>query len=307
MPTNMLKFPAVYVVDGIISFFQYIFGLPGLTDVNYRWNSDERKSKIWISAPYTVDREKIGSAPSITISRGSFNFQNRVIDNLAKANANTKEQPVFRDLMSGNISIICESRSAAEASGIANFCAIQIQSERHKIMSQLKFIQDLKYVDIGTEIPIKEAAEIKRFQCVVTLSCNLYIGWIKDTINNDKFNKANIYTIDKQDTYTSPKGEIVQGSPNLIDTRADFGTLDTNNPQLIESEYNKKWYYVLFTETNKKYTIEEIVNNKTLRLSQVDENGNTIAFNPDATVSGITYRIVWNSIHINMELPTNNN
>jgi hypothetical protein len=302
MPVNMTSFPAVYVVDGIISFLQYVFGLPGITDVDYRWNSDEKKSKIFIAGPYTFDREKLGSAPSITVSRGGLGFNNLVIDNLESAGANTFSSPKHRDIMGGRISVICESRSASEASGLASFCAYQIQSHRHEIISNIKFIQDLKYEGLSPENPIQEAAEIKRYQCVASFNCSLYSGWMKSISNLTKFNKANIYSVDDEDGVYNSTATITAGSPNIVDDNADFGLTNDNDPQLVESEYNNKWYLINFKDCNKKYVVEEIINNKTLRLSEVDKNGDTIPFNPESNDS-VEYKLFWNSVHVDIEMP----
>lgn len=300
MSVDMTGFPAVYVVDGIISFLQYVFSLPGITDINYRWNRDERKSKIFIAGPYTFDREKLGSAPSITVSRSALGFRNLVMDNLENAGENTFANPKHKDLMAGKISVICESRSASEVSGLASFCAYQIQSQRHKIISNLKFVQDLKYEGLSPENPIQETAEIRRYQCIAYFNCSLYVGWMKSIDNLSKFNKANVYGVDNEDGVYKSTGVITKGSANIVDDNADFGLTDSNNPQLIENEYLDKWYCINIGNVNKKYVVEEIINNKTLRLSEVDKNGNTIPFNPESDES-VEYTLFWNSIHVDIE------
>ena len=88
MATDMLNFPIALVVDGILSFIQNRFSKPEIVPATYRWNPDEKCSKIRISGTYAIDNQKPGSIPSITVRRSGFQFASRTIDNLAGADAN---------------------------------------------------------------------------------------------------------------------------------------------------------------------------------------------------------------------------
>ena len=84
-----------------------------------------------------------------------------------------------------------------------------------------------------------------------------------------------------------------------VDAGANFGLLNTSRPQLLEAEYNTKWYFIIFDV--KKYVVEEIIDEHTLRLSDIDKDGNTIPYNPSETEIR-NYKLVWDSVHINVEL-----
>lgn len=304
MPSVITNFPLVALSDGIISFLQYQFGNAQVTPGEYRWNSNERASKIFISAPYTITRDKVEAQPTITIGRANFAFQNRVIDNLKSADAITQENPVHMDLVQGPLIVTIEAQTGSEATGLASFVALLIQSNRKMLAGQLKFIQSMRWTGISNETPVEEAAEIQRWQCTLTYQVIVYMGWLKRTIGPvDRFNKANIYHAEDPPVWDSIYGEVTAGSPNLVDQSANFGFLTTNEPQILESEFNHRWYYVNFGDDPKKYTVEQIVNNKTLKLSVVDANGDTVDFNPTQSEKGKAYKLLWNSVHINVEIP----
>ena len=304
MPAIITNFPLVAISDGIISFLQYIFGNAEITPSDFRWNADDRQTKIFIGGPYTITRDKVGAMPSITVARGNFSYHNRFIDNLESADAITQENPKYRDLMQGSLSIICEANVGSEATGLASFISIELQANRHPIAGALKFVHKMKWLGISAENPIEEQAEVTRWQCIISFDVMLYQAYFKREMTPQPFNKLNIYAVDALEPWNSIYGETTIGSPNLVDNSADFGFLSANDPQFLESEFDKRWYYVTFSDTEpKKYTVEQIINNKTLKLSYVNSAGDTVDFNPGETEKNIPYTILWNSVHLNIELP----
>ena len=65
---------------------------------------------------------------------------------------------------------------------------------------------------------------------------------------------------------------------------------------------DKHWYNVIFDGDETRYKIDSIVDETTLKLKQIDSNNNEVDFNPivDETRE---YKIVWNGVHIKVELP----
>lgn len=309
MATTMLNFPIAVTVDALLSFLQHRFSKPEITPSAYRWSQDDRQSRIRISGSHAIDNEKPGSRPSITVERGSFSFAHRAIDNLQSADPNTFLNPKYKDWMDGSVNIICESRVASEASSLAQFIAMEVQANRHSIAKITKCIKDLTYLDIGPEEPRKGDVEIRTWRVVLRLRCSVYIGWIK-TYNGPTipFNKAEIIATHREDPYESDTGSTVQGTDTLADASADFGLTTSNDPQLLQAELDKKWYYVVFNaDTNQtKYVVDEIVDNNTLRLKYRQADGTLIPYEAPETVSGtVQYRLEWNSAHLHVVLPTN--
>lgn len=292
--------PLNICIDGIISYLQYIFKTPGSTPEEYRWSANERATKIFITGPFTVSRNKVGALPTVTVMRGDFNFENRAINNLKESKPNTFEDPEYLDIMRGPISIVCEAGTGAEATGLANFIALELQSNRHEIKRQLNFMHRLLRVGISRETPTKEEAEITRWQCSVSLDVSLYSGWISRETGLDAWRKASIFN--GVSNWSSIYGEYVQGSDLFIDNSANFGILNDNLPQMLEGELGKKWYFLNLNGDPKQYIVEEIVDSKTLRLSQFDENKNKIPFNPDSSQSGVDYKLLWNNVHISINI-----
>lgn len=300
MATLLYNYPLIELSDGIISFLQYIFSKPNVTPAEFRWNSDERATKVFISGPFSISRQKVGQLPTITVARGPFTYENRVIDNHVASNPNVMTDPQYLDILTGPISLICEAGTGPEATGLASFCALELQAHRKDLALKMEFVHRITWVGISPETPVKEEAEIVRWQCSVTFNASVYTGWVRREIGGTRFNKAAIY--DGYNGWESAYGTITQGSDLLVDNSADFGFLTSNNPQLLQSEYDDKWYFVNLENGNKKYTVEELVNSKTLRLSQTDENGNQIPFNPSESKT-VSYKLMWNRIHVYSELP----
>jgi len=306
MAVDLKNFPLQAVVDVLLSYLQYIFGNPEITPPAYRWNSDTRASKIRLSAPFVIDNSKPMSAPFVIVERNPFSFENRTIDNLRTADPNVFTNQEKTDIMNGSINVICGSGTAGEASNIANFLAIMLHADRHGIISNSKFIRNLGYLDVGPEIPVVKDTEVRRWEVTLRLSASLQIGWLEKEKDPELWEKLAVYNIGDPPWDESDSGETTQGSDLLVDTTKNFGYLNTNDPQLLEQEFNRGWYYIRFTSEGKKqlYTVVEIVNSTTLRLETHDENNDPVAWSAPETATDLEYEILWNDLHIHMELPT---
>lgn len=289
--------------DGLISFIQHLFGSVDITPGEYRWSPDQQATKIFIGGPFTYSREKVGQLPTVTVVRGPFTYENRTIDNYKSGDANTYENPEHVEILSGPITVICECGAGDEAVAMAQFILLELQANRIQMKKQMTFLHRLLWVGVSPEQPVKEEAEITRWQCSITLQCSIYTGWIKRETGLSRFNRVEINNADEE--WDSIYGVITQGSDLFVDNSANFGITTTNSPQLLEQELIKKWYYVSF-DGAKMYTIEEVVNSKTLRLSEKDENGDSVPFNPTEANPNVKYKIYWNTVHLGIALPKKN-
>lgn len=309
MPAPILNFPIAAVVDGLISYIQFVFGNPDITPATYRWNQDTRATRIRVQGPFVIDNEKPMSAPFIVVERGSFAFQNRALDNLKSADPNTFANKKFVDIADGYVNIICGSGVASEATSIANFLAIIIQANRHGIINELKFIRDLHYVDISPEVPVVKDTEVRRWEVTLRVATSIQLNWFKMFHEPEPaiFERAGIYILDKDPSATSDSGVISEGQDIIVDSTKDFGLLTSNDPQLLEQELNRGWYYVRLTanESDQLYTVVEIVDNHTLRLQTHDENNDPVPWAAPESATDVGYELLWNSLHVHMELPTN--
>lgn len=307
MPAPLINFPLSVVLDGLLSYTQHLFSKPEITPAEYRYNTDDRKSRIRICAPFVIDNEKPMSAPFVVIERGSFNFANRAIDNLKSGTDNAMESKQSVDWMDGSINIICGSGVGGEASSLANFLAIMFQYDRHGIISTLRFVRNLYYIDVGPEIPVVKDAEIRRWEVTLRLFCSLQIGWVRQILEPLPWNKAAIKAVSSNKATTSITGIVTQGSDLLYDVNKKFGPLTTDDPQILEQELEKKWYYVRFTtdEGYELYPVKEIVDEHTLKLLHHDTDNQEIPWSAPESAVDVSYELLWNSIHISMELPHN--
>lgn len=289
--------------DGIISFIRHLFATPDITPGEYRWSPDEDATKIFISGPFTYSRQRVGQMPTITVVKGPFIYENRTIDNYKGADANTYENPEHVEILSGPLTIICECGAGDEATSMANYILLELQANRKKIKEQMTFLHRLLWTGISPEQPVKEEAEITRWQATITLQCSIYTGWLIRERGLTAFKKIDINGAESK--WLSSYGSTTQGSDLFVDNSADFGTAITNNPQFLSQELTNKWYYVSF-DGAKMYKIEQVVNNKTLRLSNVNENGVDVPFNPTETLTNVQYNIYWNNVHLGIRLPKQN-
>ena len=302
------NFPIATVVDGILSYLQHLFSTLNLTPAEYRWDPDDRKSKIRIGAPFVIDNEKPMSAPFIVVERGGFQFDDRIMDNLKSGGANVLDNKNYVSICDGYINIICGSRVASEASNLANFISMMIQADRHGIMQALKFLRNLKQVDIGPEIPVIKDTEVKRWEVTARFFISLQMGWIQSIQDITLWKKYAMYVDDKIDENNpfSSKGEVETGVSTLIDQTKNFGIYITNNPQLLEKELQQSWYYIRFKDNEYKqlYNIAEIVNNHTLRLTTHDASGITAPWVSMQTKVNVEYDLLWNDLHLYTEIKT---
>ena len=306
MTASLSNFPVSAIVDGLLSYLQHLFSSSELTPAEYRWNEDGRKSKIRIGAPFVIDNEKPMSAPFVVVERGGLQFDDRVIDNIKSGGANVQDNKEYVSICDGYINIICGSRVASEASSIANFISLMIQADRHGIISNLNFLRNLKQVDIGPEMPVVKDTEVRRWEVTARFFVSLQMGWIKSIQEPVIWEKAALYAnkgIDNNDPFSS-KGEIETGVDVLIDQTKDFGLYTTNDPQLLEKELEKGWYYIRFKDNEYKqlYNVVEIVNNHTLKLTTHDVNGNTVPWVSTETKINVEYDLLWNNIHLYTEI-----
>ena len=197
MSINIHKMPLVSITNVFLDFLQSRFSNPEKTPPEFRWNRDENKSIMYITGPYTVTRDRIGTKPSITVQRSGFTFRNMTIDNMEGADAVTFTNKKHRDLLDGTISIICEAGTDIEATGLANFVSLLIESDRHLISGAVDFIHEFKWAGISDARPVKEEAEIVRWECVVSFRVTMQFGWISESIGLDEFNQVNIFAFDQ--------------------------------------------------------------------------------------------------------------
>lgn len=305
MPVDLKSFPVAAIVDLLLSYLQHNFSNIELTPSEFRWNNDETQSLIRISAPFVIDNAKPMLAPFIVVERGGFVFSNSVIDNVKKAKANVLTDVERVDWMDGTVNIICGSGVATEASCLANYLAIMFQADRSAIMKTSKFIRNLNYVDIGPEVPVVKDSEVRRYEVTLRLKASLQIGWCYTERKPVQWNSANIFMTEKPYLSTSEDGQTTAGSALLVDNTKNFGNLITNDPQLLQKEFDAGWYYIKFKDdtTNELYTIIEIVDANTLKLQTHDVNDLPVNWSASETKTGVEYDLIWNSLHIHTKLP----
>ena len=310
MPASMLNFPLANIVDALLSYTQHLFSNIELTPADYRWSADDRASKIRICAPFVIDNEKPMSAPFIVIERGGFEFEDRVMDNLKSADANTFLDPNYVTICNGMVNVTVGSGVASEASSIANFIALMYQADRHGIIKVVNFLRNLKHTSVGPEIAVIKDTEVRRWEVTVTLFISLQMGWIS-TLKDigpvwNKFAMYGTETVDQSPLSSS--GIISEGSDLLTDSTKHFGLLNTDDPQLLEQELAKGWYYIRFKnigneEPDQIYPVAEIVDERTLRLLTHDANNAPVAWSAPASLTNVEYDLYWNNIHLYVEVP----
>ena len=302
-PALTTNFPLSVVADGLLSFLQWAFHNPDMIPPEYRWDSDDRVSKIRICAPFVIDNEKPMSAPFVVVERGAFSFANRIIDNLRSKDDPDATNTEYVDWMDGGVNITIGSGVASEASCLANIIALLIQSNRHHISAKLRFVRSLSYVGIGPEIPVVKYAEVHRWEVTLQLSASLQFGWIMTQKDLTKWNKADI--INQQEEMFSDQGAMTQGSDLFVDPTKDFGVLPTNDPQLLPAELAKKYYYIRLSdnENAQLYPVSEIVDSHTLRLVTHNASDAEVPWTAPSTASNVEYDLLWNHVHIHVKIP----
>jgi len=305
MTASLVNFPIATVVDCIISYLQFVFSNEDISPDAYRWNENDRESNIRISGPFVIDNEKPMSAPFIVVERGAFQFANQTIDNFKEGTANTFEQKTFSDWADGSLNIICGSGVASEASTLANFLAIIFQGNRHGIIKGSPFIRNLNYIGIGPEIPVVKDSEVRRWEVTLSLRVSIQLGWLQKLREPTLWESAAVYNIRRPAEAFSDSGQITQGQSNLYDAEKSFGFSESNDPQLLEKEFNNGWYYIRFRDNqyDQLYTITEIIDENTLKLQTHDENNDPTPWIAEESANDVEYDLFWNQLNIHMELP----
>ena len=180
------------------------------------------------------------------------------------------------------------------------------QADRHGIIKNSTFIRNLNYIGIGPEIPVVKDTEVRRWEVTLTLTASIQMGWLHTLREPVLWESVAVYNTKRPAESYSEEGVVTQGSDTLVDASKSFGFLESNDPQLIESEFDKGWYYIRFkdNEYDQLYTIVEIVDENTLRLQTHDEDNNPVAWSAEESASGVEYDLLWNHLNIHMELPT---
>ncbi|RLG45547.1 MAG: hypothetical protein DRN81_01125 [Thermoproteota archaeon] len=306
MPVSFTNFPLKAIVDGVLSYTKYLFTNEEITPPSYRYSENDRESRLRIQGPFVIDNEKPMSVPFIVVERGSFSFSNSTIDNLKEATANTFENKQKVDWMDGYVNVIVGSKAAGEASNIANFLAICYQADRHGIASQLKFVRNFNYVDVGPEIPVFKDAEVKRWEVTLRIQVSMQMGWATTIREPEPWNKVSIYAVNSDWGSSSNTGIVAEGLDTLTDANANFGFLDTSDPRLIEKELQEGYYYINFVGNPQHYPIAEIVDPNTIKLLTHDEDGNQIPYSAPESAVDLEYELYWNCVHIRGDIPNNN-
>jgi hypothetical protein len=306
MPAPLINFPIANIVDALLSYTQHLFSKPEITPAEYRWSADDRASKIRICAPFVIDNEKPMSAPFIVIERGGFEIDDRIMDDLKSADANTFDNANKTTIWNGFVNVVVGSGVASEASSIANFVAIMFRADRHGIVQTVNFIRNIRTVDVGPEIPVVKDVEVKRWEVTVRLFVSLQMGWIDHILEPVIWEKAAIYAHEPPNPDPlSNKGIVSVGSDLLVDSTKHFGPFTTDDPQLLSQELQKGWYYIRFKnlDTEDIYPVAEIVDEHTLRLFYHDANNQTIPWSSPVSKTDVEYQLLWNNIHLHVEIP----
>ena len=306
------NFPLTKVVKGLISYTQFVFGsLDHVPSVKYLWNKEDRETKIRIQTPFAIDDERPMSQPFIVFKRGPFRFQNSMIDNLKASDANVFTNPEYVDIMDGTLHIICGSRSPVEAEGMAQFMAVLLQSNRHEIIKSenMEMLRNMNYLSISEQLPVFKDTQVTRWEITLSMDLSLQIGWFKRCADDPIviWNKVDIKAIDEESRVDSDKGETTLSSDLLVDNTKNFGILNTNDPQLVEQQLNRGWYYIQFKEDTFKrlYKVVEIVDSVTLRLEDHDVNEDPIPFSAPTTDIDLEYTLFWNDVNLDIHIPNN--
>jgi hypothetical protein len=100
----------------------------------YHWSDNEDMTEIWVSDENTLDAEKIGLRPAITITRGPIQFVTLGFDDMLGYDAQTG-QKTKGVLVPGTMSINCCSRSDLESENLAWIVAESLWMNRDMLMT----------------------------------------------------------------------------------------------------------------------------------------------------------------------------
>ena len=289
----MENFPLANLADGLISYLQYKFSDIEFTPSDYRWNRNDRESRIIISGPFVVDQERTGSSPYVIVERGNMEADDRVIDNLKKGTENVYDLEEGVMMLNGGVSITIGSGAATEASNLANFIMILLQSDRHSIMAKLKFLRNFKVFAVSEEQPQFKDSEVKRWKVVIQLQASLQMGWINKDEDTDTWEQFSVKASKVPDEYISETGVVLSGSNELKDPSANFGLELDNTPQLLSNELSKGWYSVQFEGSSYLHMVESIKDSSTLVIKD---------FDPAESSATAKYKLIWNAVHLHVGL-----
>jgi len=267
----------------IIDFLQFIF--KNITPDQFRWDPDERRTKVVIGAHEVFGLENAGSVLKIAVVRSGFAMQHRTI-NQARPAPNTYGQKSFADLMDGTISVVVEAGTSEEATGLATFCGLVINANRGTIIKEAEVFHGLKLRTISEERTVEFQSKPARIQCAAILEAPLNVSWMTDKKSGYIFGEMHIQHMDPDPIFIS-HCSITAGSKNLLDSNADFGYFNTNRPQFTEKELLEGWYTVRFKASGEEYKIKSVIAPD--RLELVSEM--------KKTETGIEYDIIYNSMY----------
>jgi len=171
----------------------------------------------------------------------------------------------------------------------------------------LNFLRNMQYVDIGPEVPIMKDTEVRRWEVTLRVQVSLQMGWIDKLLWDPTDIMETAEFFDTEDFFESTKGIVSIGSDILYDPSADFGLTTTNDPQILSRELSKGWYYIQLRGEPQNYPVVEIVDSNRLRLltRKVDDTGDEPYSSPDSETD-VSYKLVWNAVHIHCRIPNNN-
>lgn len=267
----------------IIDFLRYVFGK--LTPVQYRWESEMSRTKVVIGGHEIFGLDNPGGIIRVVVVRSSYQIEHKTI-NQQRPSLATYGPKSYSDLMDGNLSVVVEAGTSEECTGLATFCGMIINANRHIIMKEAGTFHALKLRGIAEERTVDMQAKPIRIQCAAIFEAPLNMAWIEDKKNSFSFNSLSMQHMD-QPIFTS-HCNYSENSKILIDSNARFGYFNTNSPQFVEQDLLAKWYAVRFKASGKERKIISVVAPDKLELvDTIDETAGT----------NIEYDIIYNSMY----------
>lgn len=267
----------------IIDFLQFVF--KNVVPDQFRWDPDEKRTKIVIGAHEVFGLENAGAILKIAVVRSGFSMEHRTI-NQARPAPNTYGQKSFADLMDGTISVVVEAGTSEEATGLATFCGLVINANRAVIIKEAKVFHGLKLRTVSEERTVDMQSKPTRIQCAAILDAPLNVSWMTDKKTGYIFGEMNMQHMDTEIVFLS-HCSITAGSKILLDSNANFGYFNTNRPQFTEKDLLEGWYTVRFKVSGEEYKIKSVV--ALDRLELVSEM--------KKTETDLEYDIIYNSMY----------
>ena len=306
---NSDHYPIAGVVGFLCGFLQeIIFSNPDIAPTVWRYekSSTGRTSKIRISAPFVIDNAKALSQPYVIVERGEFSFNNRVINDSRTAEANTTDEEERVLLPTGVVLMTCGSRSAQEASSLANFITLVINAGKNSIYTGSQFIRLIRTLTIGPEVPVWKGHEVQRYETTIAFEVGLHFAFRLTTIEAEKMNKFSVEGVRLPYELNGTKGEFTQGSGVFTDTTVKFGEDVLFEPGAL----SEKMYQVGFPGGNPRVYIDSINYEPgesygySLNLVTVDETGKVFTpYAAPADAENLEYVIKWNEFKLFFNYP----